>query len=170
MSVSGRRGNALTCIVDKPGTFSPVPNIEANVSPIEGSGNGVIVVDASIPYIYIGLLKEPIKVAVEKGRIREIQGGYQAEMLKEDLEAKNDPNVYNLAELGVGLNPKSRMTGIMLDDEGVMGSAHVGIGTNITLGGVVKAAVHYDLVLWKPTIELDGMIVMENGEIRYSTN
>jgi leucyl aminopeptidase (aminopeptidase T) len=60
------------------------------------------------------------------------------------------------------------MTGIMLDDEGVLGSAHVGIGTNITLGGTLKAAIHYDLVFWKPTIELDGIKVMENGEIRFS--
>ncbi|MDH5200423.1 MAG: leucyl aminopeptidase, partial [Candidatus Bathyarchaeota archaeon] len=31
MDIEGRRGNALTCVVDRPGMFSPVPNIEANV-------------------------------------------------------------------------------------------------------------------------------------------
>jgi 2,5-dihydroxypyridine 5,6-dioxygenase len=168
MNIEGRRGNALTCVVDKPGMFSPVPNIEANVSPIEGSAEGKIVVDASIPYIGIGLLREPVKMTVNKGFITEIQGGYQAEVLRRDLESKNDPNVYNIAELGVGLNPRSEMTGIMLDDEGVRGSAHIGIGTNITLGGKLKAAVHYDLVLWKPTIGLDGKTIIENGEIKFS--
>ena len=168
MNIEGRRGNALTCVVDKPGMFSPVPNIEANVSPIEGSAEGKIVVDASIPYIGIGLLREPVKMTVNKGFITEIQGGYQAEVLRRDLESKNDPNVYNIAELGVGLNPRSEMTGIMLDDEGVLGSAHIGIGTSITLGGKLKAAVHYDLVLWKPTIRLDGKMVIENGEIKFS--
>ena len=168
MNIEGRRGNALTCVVDKPGMFSPVPNIEANVSPIEGSAEGKIVVDASIPYIGIGLLREPVKMTVNKGFITEIQGGYQADVLRRDLESKNDPNVYNIAELGVGLNPRSEMTGIMLDDEGVLGSAHIGIGTSITLGGKLKAAVHYDLVLWKPTIGLDGKMVIENGEIKFS--
>lgn len=167
MDIEGRRGNALTCVVDRPGMFSPVPNIEANVSPIEGSSEGVIVVDASIPYIGIGLLEEPVMMRVERGFITDIQGGHQAGVLREDLEAKNDPNVYNIAELGVGLNPKSRMTGIMLDDEGVLGSAHIGIGTNITLGGRVKAAIHYDLVLWRPTIELDGQRVTEEGKIKF---
>jgi leucyl aminopeptidase (aminopeptidase T) len=169
MNINNRKGNALTCIVDKPGMFSPVPNIESNVSPIEGTANGIIVVDASIPYLEIGLLKQPVKMKVENGYITEITGGIQSEILKKDLKEKKDPNVYNIAEIGVGLNPKSRMTGVMLDDEGVLGSAHVGIGTNITLGGEIKAAIHYDLLLWKPTIELDKQVVMHEGEIRFST-
>ena len=166
MSIEGRRGNAMTGVVDKPGMFSTVPTIEANVSPVEGTAEGVIVVDASIPYIGIGILREPIEMKVEGGFITEISGGRQAEILRKDLAAKDDPYVYNIAELGVGLNPKSEMTGIMLDDEGVLGSAHIGIGTNITLGGTVKAAVHYDLVIWKPTIYLDGKVVIESGEIK----
>ena len=168
MNVSGRRGNALTCIVDKPGKFSPVPTIEANVSPVEGTTEGTIVADASIPYIGIGLLHEPVNVVVRKGQVVDITGGYQASILKTDLEAKKDPNVYNIAELGVGFNPKATMTGIMLEDEAVLGSAHIGLGTSITLGGNVKAAIHYDLVLWRPTIELDGKTVIENGIPRYS--
>jgi len=168
MNIEGRRGNAMTCIVDTPGWFSTVPTIEANISPLEGSSEGVIVVDASIPYLGIGVLTEPVRMKVEKGFIKEIEGGYQAQVLKRDLESKNDPKVYNIAELGVGLNPKSEMTGIMLDDEGVLGSCHIGIGTSLALGGTLKAAVHYDLVLWKPTIELDGKKVMEKGEIKFS--
>ena len=168
MNVSGRRGNALTCIVDKPGKFSPVPTIEANVSPVEGTTEGTIVADASIPYIGIGLLHEPVNVVVRKGQVVDITGGYQASILKTDLEAKKDPNVYNIAELGVGFNPKATMTGIMLEDEAVLGSAHIGLGTSITLGVNVKAAIHYDLVLWRPTIELDGKTVIDNGVLRYS--
>ena len=167
MEVVGQRGNALTCIVE-PGQFSTIPTIEANVSPIVGSSEGVIVADASIPYLGIGLLKEPIHFRVTKGFITDIRGGYQAKLLMNDLEAKNDPNVYNIAELGVGLNPKCKMTGIMLDDEGVLGSAHIGIGSNFTLGGNLKAAIHYDLVLWHPTIKLDKKIVMKNGNIEFS--
>jgi len=68
-----------------------------------------------------------------------------------------------VAELGVGLNPKSIMQGIMLEDEGVFGTVHIGIGTNITLGGSVKAAIHNDLIMWEPTVELDGRNVLERG-------
>jgi len=169
MSVAGRRGNALTGVVE-PGTFSTVPTIEANVSPVEGTARGRIVADASIPYIGIGLLREPVTMDVEDGLIKTIRGGYQAEALRRNLEEKGDPNVYNIAEIGVGLNPRSQMTGVMLDDEGVLGSAHVGIGTSITLGGRVKAATHYDLVLWRPTLVLDDETVIEDGRLLFTAS
>ncbi len=165
MRKEGRRGNALYCIVE-PGEFSPVPNVEANFSPLEETAEGIIVADASIPYLGIGLLKEPVKCHVEKGFIVKIEGGTQADILKRDLQERKDPNGYNIAELGVGLNPESRMTGIMLDDEGVWGSVHIGIGSNITLGGKIKAAIHYDLLMWGATIELDGKAILEGGELK----
>lgn len=165
MRKNGRRGNALYCLVE-PGEFSPVPNVEANFSPLEGTAEGILIADASIPYLGIGLLREPVKCKVEKGFIVEIEGGTQADVLRKDLQGRNDPNCYNVAELGIGLNPESRMTGIMLDDEGVWGSVHIGIGSNITLGGNIKAAIHYDLLMWGATIELDGRAILEGGELK----
>ena len=159
-----RRGNALYCLVEK-GKFSTAPTVEANVSPIEGTSEGIIVADASVPYIGIGLLKEPIVCKVEKGFITSIEGGKQAKLLSEDLANKKDPNVYNIAELGIGLNPNCRFIGLMLEDEGVYGSCHIGIGTSVNLGGVLKAACHYDLIMTKPTIIADGITIMKDGEL-----
>jgi leucyl aminopeptidase (aminopeptidase T) len=165
MRKEGRPGNALHCIVEA-GQMSPAPTVEANFSPIEGSAEGIIVADASIPYIDIGILFEPVQATVKEGMITDIKGGHQAKILADDLKRRNDPNVYNVAELGVGLNPKCTLQGIMLEDEGVFGTVHIGIGTNITLGGNIKAAIHYDLLMWEPTIELDGKVVLEKGQVR----
>jgi leucyl aminopeptidase (aminopeptidase T) len=165
MRKEGRPGNAMYCIVE-PGQLSPVPNVEANFSPLEGTAEGKIVADASLPYIGIGVLREPVVATVRKGMITEITGGEQARKLADDLKARNDSNVYTVAELGVGLNPKSIMQGIQLEDEGVFGTVHIGIGTNLMLGGNVKAAIHYDLIMWEPTIEVDGKIVLEKGNPR----
>jgi leucyl aminopeptidase (aminopeptidase T) len=164
MCTEGRPGNAMTCMVSK-GQFTGVPNVEANVAPIEGSAEGVIVVDASIPYAGIGLLEEPVTCKVEKGYIVSIEGGRQAKDLEEILRSKNDPYVYNVGEIGVGLNPKSVFTGIMMEDEGVWGSVHIGIGTNATVGGKIRAAIHYDLILTKATMIADGRKILENGEV-----
>ncbi len=163
-SATGRRGNALFCMVE-PGKFSTAPTIEANVSPIEGTAQGRIVADASVPYIGIGLLDEPIICEVVDGFITEIKGGRQADMLSENLAGMNDPNVYNIAELGIGLNPNCRFIGLMLEDEGVYGAVHIGIGTSVNLGGVLKAACHYDLIMTQPTVVVDGRTVLKDGEV-----
>ena len=163
-SARGRRGNHLYCMVEK-GQFSTLPTVEANVSPVEGSANGIIVADGSIPYIGIGVLEQPVILQVKEGRIIHIEGGRQAKMLAEDLAAKNDPQVYNVAEHGVGLNPCCHFCGFMLEDEGVYGSCHIGIGTSITLGGKVKASCHYDVIMKNGTIVADGRTLMENGKV-----
>jgi len=164
VDITGRRGNALYCIVE-PGELSTVPTVEANVSPVEGSARGRIVADASVPYLGIGLLNEPVEAMVEAGYITSIKGGKQATALLRDLESHGDRNCFNIAEIGLGLNPKCRMIGVMLEDEGVVGSAHIGIGTNITLGGVIKAPTHYDLLMWNPTITIDGVKVFEGTKV-----
>lgn len=162
--ITGRKGNALFCVVE-PGEFSTLPTIEANCSPVERSANGRVVADASIPYLDIGILNQPVVLDVENGFIVNIEGGREATILKKNLQQYNDPNCYNIAELGIGLNPKCSLCGIMLEDEGVVGTAHIGIGTNITLGGQTKAPIHYDLLLWHPEIEIDGVRITSAEEI-----
>src|SRR5699024_272685 len=164
MSAEGRKSNAMTGMVES-GQFAPVPTVEANVSPLEGSANGKIVCNASIPYIGIGVLKENVEVSVKNGMITSIEGGDQANILKENLKSKNDENVYNIAEIGVGLNPKCKFIGLMLEDEGVFGSVHIGIGSSITLGGNVKAACHYDLIMTGVTLTADATTIIQNGEV-----
>ena len=163
-SAKGRRGNALYGVVDK-GQFSTIPTIEANVSPLEGTANGRIVADASVPYLGIGVLREPVCCEVRDGFILSMTGGEQARMLYNDLLSRKDPNVFNIAELGVGMNPCCSFMGFMLEDEGVEGSVHIGIGTSITLGGTVKAACHYDLIMTGATLVADGQTLIEQGRL-----
>jgi leucyl aminopeptidase (aminopeptidase T) len=165
LDIRGRLGtpHAKTCVV-RPGTFHPIPDIESPVSPVTGSG--IIVCDASIPYLGIGLLTEPVTLTVENGTVTSISGGAAADTVRAAWEAFDDPNVYHLAELGIGMNPRARLTGRMLDDEGVATTCHFGIGTSNTLGGFVKAKCHYDFVLHDPTITVDGRAIMLGGALQ----
>jgi len=166
-SLAGRRrANVLTAIPE-PGELAPVPTIEVNVVPIEGSAQGLVVADCCVPYIGIGILKEPIVCEVEDGFITSIAGGKQAATLRENLESHGDRNCFNIAELGVGLNPNARQTGHMLEDEGILGTVHIGIGTSFTLGGTIVAPIHYDLLLWDPTIRVDGRVVFAVKGVRH---
>lgn len=165
-SVENRQGNSHCCIVDSPG-FTAVPNIEANISPVEGTAEGIIMGDGSIPYYDIGVIEEPIAFTVKQGFVTDITGGHQADFIGRLLAAQKDRYVYNIAQFAVGLNPMCiELSGVMLNDEGVLGTIHIGIGTSSNLGGDTKAATHFDVIVRSPTVALDEKIVLENGELK----
>jgi len=163
LGLAGRPGNAHAGIARTPKVFSTVPNVEASVSPVERTSDGIFVADASIPYFGIGMLSEPVRYAVEQGMVVDISGGSQATEIDATMRSCGDPNAYNIAQLSFGLNPLCKMRGVMLDDEGVYGSCHIGIGTSTSLGGDVKAPMHYDALMWRPTLTLDGVTVLRDG-------
>jgi len=169
VGLKGRKGNAHKCLVDSPGQFSAAPNIEANFSPVEGTTEGIFIADASIPYLGIGLLSTPVIFTIEKGRIVKIEGGQEAEKIKNIWKEQNDPNVYNIAQVAVGLNPKIKVAIGRLGcnyDEGAFGTAHIGIGTSLGLGGKVRATTHFDALMNKPTIVLDGeKEILKDGDL-----
>lgn len=144
--------------------FCAPPCIEANIAPVEDTAEGVLVVDGT--QAAVGLLRDPIKLRIEQGTIREIEGKWEARRLREVLEQVGDPDLYRVAELGIGLNPKARMRGCYIEDESVYGSAHIGIGNNeATMAGKIEATAHIDNIFWRPTIKLDGQRIMENGRL-----
>lgn|GEM_PF-4757424 len=87
--------------------------------PIEGSAEGTLIVDTSISYLGIGSLKEPFTCTIEKGFITNISGGgEQVKILQDAITVHDDPNCWNITELGVGLNPSASMAGRILEDGG----------------------------------------------------
>ena len=68
------------------------------------------------------------------------------------------------AEFGVGLNPKAKLIGNMLQDEGALGTIHIGIGANSTIGGLNHVNFHLDHIIRNPTFFIDNKCIMENGK------
>jgi len=164
--IKGRQGNAHSGIVHNPGELSGLTHIEANVSPVENTSEGIIVVDGSVPNFGIGVVETPIELTIKKGLITEIRGGKEAQFLKDILESVGDPLVYNIGQISVGLNPEcKRLNGVMSNDHGSYGRMHFGIGTSHQLGGAVKAPIHFDVVIEAPTLSFDGEIVIRDGQI-----
>jgi len=165
MSLEGVTGNSHACLLDGPG-FSAVPNIEANCAPKQGSAEGVFVCDGSIPYYGVGVTREPVTFGIESGFVTRIEGGDQARFLDDLLAAQEDEWVYNLAQFAFGLNPACvEFTGEMLNDEGVDGTVHIGIGTSANLGGTVSAKTHFDAICRDPTVWIDDEVVLRDGSV-----
>ena len=167
LELGNREAHALHNICHEPGTMGSPPDIEAYVAPLEDTCDGVVVIDGAVNLPEFGLIQEPIKLALEEGRVRGIDGGDEAARFRRLLESYDDPEMYRLGELGIGLNPRARLVGDPLIDEGVLGTAHIALGLNYTYGGVIRdARTHIDCVFRDPTIILDGEPILVDGQLR----
>lgn len=162
MSLRGRKGHADTGIAHKKGDFTNLPAGEAYVAPVEGSADGVIVVDGSMSGV--GLTRRPIKMYVQDGHVARFEGGKGARTIRR-LVSKVGKLGSNIAELGIGTNIRARVTGSTLEDEKAIGTVHIAIGDNRSMGGKVSVPLHLDAVMLKPTLSLNGKLILKNGKL-----
>ena len=159
MNIKGRKCFDDNGIYNKKGSFGNLPSGEVAVAPVEGTTNGVYVVDAS--FGGFGKLKNPLKIKVKNGYAIEIKG-YKAKSIEKHLKNKK---YRNIAEFGIGTNPKAKVNGCVLEDEKVIGTAHIALGNNISLGGKVSVPLHLDGVIKKPTVWVDKKKIMDKGKL-----
>ena len=140
------------------GDYGNLPEGEVSFAP--ETAEGVFVVDASFPGL--GLLKSPITFKVRGGVAYEITGERS-----QDVKARLDrvgPKAYKVAELGIGLNSKAKIIGLILEDEKVVGTVHVALGSNISYGRDNDVPIHLDGVIKDPDIYIDGRPIMTGGK------
>lgn len=156
---------------------SAIPNTGLYRTPISGGNlpagevyvptfgkhsEGKVVIDGSISIKEANavLIKKPVTLTIEKGKIVEIDGEKEAEKLKQTIgaafvRAKYPWGIKRLAELGIGINPNAKICGPTIINEKTLGTAHVANGSNAWFGGSVYAVVHLDHVFKNPEIYLD---------------
>jgi len=143
------------------GRWGNLPAGEAFVAPVEESVEGIAVIDGSMAPL--GLLSEPIKLTIQRGKVVNIEGGREAKELSQFLEELSDPCAYWIGELGIGTNEKARITGNILEDEKALRTVHIALGMNIDMGGKVESKTHNDGIICNPTVKFDGKVVMDKG-------
>jgi len=153
-----------TGLFREPGQFAALPNSELNISPIEGTSEGVIV--GNVRLMGFGILRdEPVTIEVKAGEVTRITGGKAADYLNETLKSFDDRKAYNLAEFAVGLNPFCRSYATNLEDLGKLGFGHHGIGSSYAIGGDVLAPCHIDIIYSEATLEIDGQVILDKGTV-----
>ncbi len=165
MSLEGRKGLALVPF-GRRGSFCLLPDYaEAACAPIENSTEGVVVVDGTMvgEANLEGLVQEPFKIHIERGRIVEISEGKDAKRLKDLLDILEE-EARTLAELGVNSNQRiaKRLTGTRLD-MAVAGHIHLGLGRNDHIGGKSRGETHLDLLVTWATLLLDEKPILKDG-------
>ncbi len=162
-SIKGRRAEPDTGIIPDSGGFTNLPAGEVYLAPVEGTAQGRLVVDGSIGDT--GILKKPIEIAISRGFAVGMKGGREADNLWEML-SRHGKNAFNVAEFGIGINPRAKITGNILEDEKALTTIHIAFGDNSGFGGKVSVSSHQDGIVRNPSVWVDGKQLMEKGKLK----
>jgi leucyl aminopeptidase (aminopeptidase T) len=155
--IKEREGYADTGLLRNKGDFGNLPGGEGFIAPLEGKSEGRIIFDG--PIASSGLSHAPIVVDVEDGGA--ISTNYrELERIFNDID-----DATGVGEIGIGVNPAARLIGKVLEDEKVLGTAHIAFGNNINFGGKINAKSHIDGIIKNPTIRVDGEVIAEKGAL-----
>lgn len=187
MHVVSRAGTDLHCplgefpviseygFVDEPGRWDHWPSGFVLTFPNERGATGRIVIDrGDILLPQKSYVAEPIELTVENGYATRIEGGLDAELLREYMKTFDDPEAYAISHIGWGLQPRAHWSTLSLyDREGTIamdarayeGNFLFSLGPNNEGGGKRTTACHIDIPLRACTVSLDGVAVVNSGKV-----
>ncbi|GAB1577170.1 2,5-dihydroxypyridine 5,6-dioxygenase [Bordetella petrii] len=187
MTVVSQAGTDLRCplgefpaiseygFVDEPGRWDHWPSGFVLTWPNERGANGTIVLDrGDILLPQKCYVAEPVYLTVENGYATRIEGGVDAELLREYVASFKDSEAYAISHIGWGLQPRAHWTTLGLYDReatiGMDARAYEGnflfsLGPNNEAGGSRTTTCHIDIPLRRCTVRLDGADVVANGKV-----
>ena len=147
LGVSGRTAKSDDGLLTEPGSFGNLPAGEAFLAPVEGTTEGVLVIE----YAPTRKLASPLRLRVRQGKVIAIEGDDPYRARLEGKFAESDYN-RNIAELGIGTNDRATRPDNVLEAEKILGTVHIALGDNSGFGGTVSTPFHEDYVFYLPTL------------------
>jgi leucyl aminopeptidase (aminopeptidase T) len=162
-SIEGREPKGwLTGICRNRGEASAYPGGEVSLPPVEGTAEGIVVVEHVMTDL--SSLAHPITWTVERGHVVAIEGGPDAARLEAHVDGVE--NARNIGEIGIGMNPAARLTPDITESKKKLGTAHVAMGDSAgEYGGTVVSDVHLDGMVLEATIRVDDEVVVDRGMV-----
>lgn len=141
----------------------------------EGGSDGTIVIDrGDILLPQKNYVADRITLDVRDGFVRDIKGGVDAALMREFMEAYNDPEAYAMSHIGWGMQPRchwhtlslyDREQTIAMDARAFEGNFLFSLGPNNEAGGKRKTACHLDIPLRNCTVRVDDVVVVRDGKV-----
>jgi leucyl aminopeptidase (aminopeptidase T) len=161
----GREAAGDDGLLTAPGSFGNLPAGEVYLAPLEGTSDGVMVLE----YAPTRKLAAPVRLTVKGGEVVTAEGDEPHRLKLEEKFAENHRN-RNIAELGIGTNDRATRPDNILEAEKILGTIHVALGDNSGFGGTVSTPFHEDYVFYRPTlaaIMADGLrtVLLRDGEL-----
>jgi len=188
MRITSRAGTDLVCrlgsfpaiseygFVDQPGRWDHWPSGFVLTWPDEGASQGRVVLDrGDILLPMKDYVSDPITLSIENGYVVRIEGGLQADLLKEYMASYEDPEAYAVSHIGWGLQPRAhwsmlahynKETHIGMDARAFEGNFLWSMGPNNEAGGHRTTACHIDIPMRHCSVALDGRPVVIDGVVQ----
>ena len=166
VSIEGRPSLEVTPNKRRGQMMGPVPLwAEVAFAAVEDFTQGTAVVDGVMLGIGLaGQVDEPIRWTLERGRCVQIEGGAEAERLREAIEGVENADI--VGEFAFGTSDKAPFG--TPSEKGRIGTVHLALGDNHNAypGGKNVSSLHLDGVFLDATMQIvdDGTYILKDGE------
>lgn len=158
---------------DQPGRWDHWPSALVGGYPVDGSSQGTAVLNrGDIVYPFKRYVESPVTFHVDGGYIRKIEGGVDADLIREFLESWDEPEVFATSHIGFGMHPRAWWSSLAFYDKeqtiGMDGRCFRGAflfttGPNRYTGRRVEA--HLDMPMRGCNVFLDDELLVEEGRL-----
>jgi 2,5-dihydroxypyridine 5,6-dioxygenase len=138
----------------------------------DGVDGQIVVAPGDVLLPFNTYARDPITYTIEKGIIRDIRGGLDAELVKSYMAGFNDPRGFGMSHVGWGLDERAKWHGLTQFPGGMgmelrsfYGNVMFSTGPNNELGGPNDTACHLDIPMRNCSLFLDDKPIVLNGEI-----
>jgi 2,5-dihydroxypyridine 5,6-dioxygenase len=158
---------------DVPGRWDHCPSAFVAIWPDEKSAQGTVVLgpgDAILPFK--SYVRTPIRLTIRDGYIREIDGDFDAEYLREYMARFDDVEGYAVSHLGWGLHAQAHWTTLgmydkrqtaAMDARSFYGNFMFSTGPNARAGR--HTACHLDIPMRNCSVHVDGAPMVIKGDV-----
>jgi leucyl aminopeptidase (aminopeptidase T) len=153
-SLRGRAWNLSLGDISRRGSHGNLPAGECYTAPVEETFTGRLVLRLIDDKLGRGVMD------FERGRLKAWSGKGVSQVVK---LIDGDASGFIIGEFGIGTNAAARLCPNMLEAEKALGTVHFAIGDSYGLGRN-KSRHHYDALVVKPTIQVNGRTVARSGK------
>lgn len=160
--------------VDKPGAWDHWPSggMVITAGRDDGVDGRVVVAPGDIVLPFKRYVSQPIEFTIEAGRITEIAGDLDADLVRQYMADFNDPDAYGLSHIGWGMDERAKWSALATDQRGhgmelraFAGNVLFSTGPNEVFGGPNHSQCHLDIPMRNCSLFLDDRPIIVDGTI-----
>lgn len=138
----------------------------------DGVDGTVVIAPGDIIFPFKSYVQTPITLTIEAGNITAIDGGVDADLLREYMASFDDPDAYGISHIGWGMLETAQWSILAHDRRGMgmhgrsfYGNVLFSTGPNGELGGPNHTPCHIDIPMRNCTLYLDDTPIVIDGDI-----